>query len=302
MQFRIFDFNEGNSKKILNDGVVKNFFNRTSIPVHQYLINGDLIPLIHWQDMWDDYEVATLDNLKTKKVWKYCGTDTKTNYEQNLKDQPQDWYYRENKVNYTLNSLGYRTREFNEIDWENSILMFGCSHVFGLGVDDKDTIPFYLEQITGKNVINLGIPGGSLMSMLHTSFCIKEKFPKPLQVIFSWTSLDRLTIFNFNSVKLYGGWNMNSIFFKKIGEQKIDIVLKNMFYLQMIKSIWKDYCNCYEFAFDSFYPKHIFPWLDIDRFNYSDLLQIDPARDFLHLGPKANLKVASELSSRINLK
>jgi hypothetical protein len=45
--------------------------------------------------------------------------DTKELYKTNLKEQPDDWYYRVNKVEYNLNSAGYRTKDFNQINWSN---------------------------------------------------------------------------------------------------------------------------------------------------------------------------------------
>ena len=37
--------------------------------------------------------------------WDFCGIDTCELYKKNLKTQRRDWYYRNNTIKYTLNSL-----------------------------------------------------------------------------------------------------------------------------------------------------------------------------------------------------
>jgi hypothetical protein len=288
-------------KNIENDEVIENFYEHGhgNVSIFSFLKNQNLIPLIYWNDVWDDHEVATLEKLKTKKVWKYTGVDNKKNYLQNLKKQSENWYYRDNEVNYTLNSYGYRTKEFDNIDWENSIIMFGCSNVFCSGVDDKHTISSYLEKITNRNVVNMGIPGSSIFSALCTSLSIKNNFPKPFAVIFSWTSLERYTLFNPSFIKSYASWNMDRKFFNTYGDIKVDIILKNLLYVSLAKSIWNDYCQYYEYThFES--TKNSFPLLNIDYFHYWN--EMDFARDILHHGPKTNLKIALNISKKLQIK
>lgn len=91
------------------------------------------------------------------KCW--SGTDTKKLYESNLKKQPKNWYYRNNNVRYTINSNGYRTYEFKDINWKNSVIIFGCSQVFGIGLDDEYTISNQLSKLIKCPVINMGMGG-----------------------------------------------------------------------------------------------------------------------------------------------
>lgn len=283
-------------KKIENDEIVEKFSDYDDLPMHILFKNGDILPLISWVTIWDDYEVATLNKLKEKKVWKYNGIDNKKNYENNLKSQPEDWYYRNNEVNYTLNSYGYRTREFDEIDWENSIVMFGCSHVFCSGVDDKHTVSRYLEKITGKTVVNMGIPGSSIFSTLYTSHSVKTNFPKPKAVIFSWTSLDRITMIKPFGIKSYGKWNIGKQFYEKNQNAKSDFIIKNLTYISLARSIWKDCCDFYEYT----HFNEISSLMGVDFFDYYG--KIDWGRDILHHGPKTNLKIALNIASKIDLK
>ena len=80
----------------------------------------------------------------------FCGTDDHATFERNLQLQPPDWQWRTKKIKYSVNSTGYRCPEWDQIDWSESILIFGCSQVFGIGVDDADTISDNLSRILSK--------------------------------------------------------------------------------------------------------------------------------------------------------
>lgn len=138
---------------------------------------------------------------------KFWGMDSKRNFEKNLKKFPKDWYYRNNDVTYTVNSLGYRAPEFDQVDWRNSIVMFGCSCVFGDGVDDEDTIPSQLSRIVGKPVINMGVGGTGMSFSYHNSLILKEFYPAPLAVVYFWPSFGRTSLYNNDgSIMNLGPW------------------------------------------------------------------------------------------------
>lgn len=259
-----------------------------------------IIPLTCMQCFWDDEEVATIDKLKNKKKWKYTGADTKNFYLKNLKENPEDWYYRDHEVYYTLNSHGYRTREFNDIDWENSIVMFGCSHVFCSGVDDSHTISSFLEKITGRPVINMGIPGGNCFSTFYTSMALKKTFSTPYAVIFSWTSLERHSLIKKYSVEMYGSWNMSRSIFSGDKEFHDDIISRNIMNINFTREFWKN-INCKYYEYTHFIEtKNMIPFGEtMDFYNFYG--KIDWARDFSHHGPKTNLKIAKKIAYNLSL-
>jgi len=82
------------------------------------------------------------------------------------------------KIQYTLNSQGYRCPEFDEINWEESIITLGCSNTFGIGLDDKDTYSSKLEKITNYPVINLGMGGWSIWQIVYNVRTIAKYNPK----------------------------------------------------------------------------------------------------------------------------
>jgi|GEM_PF-6371528 len=66
-------------------------------------------------------------------------------------------YFNEFTKNYRINAKGLRGRtEFG------NIVMLGDSMVFGIGLNDDETISYYLEEISGAKVINAGVPGYSI--------------------------------------------------------------------------------------------------------------------------------------------
>jgi hypothetical protein len=140
----------------------------------------------------------------------FSGTDTPELFAYNLKVQPEDWYYRHAPVRYTLNRQGYRTAEFNTIDWGNSIVIFGCSNVFGVGVDDKYTLATQLSELVNKPVINMGVGGGSITFSLHNAIILRDHYPTPLAVINLWTDYSRTVYYHKKKVTACGSWNIET--------------------------------------------------------------------------------------------
>jgi len=127
-------------------------------------------------------------------------------FNENLKTQPANWYYKKANVNYTLNHNGYRAVDFDTVDWENSIAMFGCSQLFGVGLDDTDTLPSQLSFLIKRPVINLGVIGSSMMFSFHNSLILKNICAKPLAVINMWTNHNR-GVFYSEPLQHCGAWN-----------------------------------------------------------------------------------------------
>jgi hypothetical protein len=147
---------------------------------------------------------------------KFQGTDTEETFNKHLETQPNDWYYRTASVHYTLNQHGYRTEEFDNIDWANSIVIFGCSMVFGVGVDDQYTMSKQLYNLTGIPVVNMGVGGSSMTYSLHNAVILRERYPKPLAVINVWSQHDRTVYYHENKCASHGSWTLHrSNFFKE---------------------------------------------------------------------------------------
>jgi hypothetical protein len=126
----------------------------------------------------------------------FAASDTEEKFQDSLRTMPDNWYYRTHPIHYNVNSEGYRTIEFDQINWGKSIVIIGCSNVFGVGLETEHTIPAKLSELLSTPVINLGHPGSSIAVALHNNVILKENYPKPLGVINLWTHHSRCVYYS----------------------------------------------------------------------------------------------------------
>jgi hypothetical protein len=237
-------------------------------------------------------------NTPLTKVWDFEGADKKTLFEENLNKLPKNWYYRNNEVKYTINSQGYRTQEFDDIDWANSIVIFGCSFIFGTGVTDEHTIPYFLEKILNRPVINMGVGGSSIQVDFHNSIIMQRKYPPPKAIVYSWTSLSRNTLYSRDCGIIHcGDWN-NS----EIKSEYVDIVTHNLLNILYIRNLWKDKTTMIEYTLFQ-ETKDVIKTVICQEPNsiihHLPPRPIDRARDLLHNGPKTNLTIAERIAKQL---
>jgi hypothetical protein len=214
----------------------------------------------------------------SKNEW--IGSDTEELYLHNLKSQAADWQWRNQKVSYTCNSQNYRAPEWNTIDWSNSIVVFGCSQIFGIGVSDNQTVGYYLSKLLNKSVINLGIPGGSVMALWVNTEKLLDHKVNPLAVIYNWPSANRtveLIDDQYNSPA--GSWMLNRKD-AKYGKEWVTHPTQGFEYakyaVMSVRRSWQ--CPQLHYSWDSDTAKFLgLPGLGID---------LDKARDCMHSGPK----------------
>lgn len=90
-------------------------------------------------------------------------------------------------VQYEYNSLGYRTKEFDEFKSVEFILCMGCSYTEGTGLNNNEVWHHLLGKHFNLPVMNLGVGGsGSDTIAFNTLQYVKNKLPKPKLVIFQW--------------------------------------------------------------------------------------------------------------------
>ena len=110
------------------------------------------------------------DDLQYSKLLPdFLSVDECNDFRHNLAVQPADWHYRTQDVKYVMNQNYYRAPEWDTVDWQNSIVVFGCSHVFGEGLAENETLSHHLSKLTDRPVINLGQSGTGTMFSWHNS-------------------------------------------------------------------------------------------------------------------------------------
>ena len=256
---------------------------------------------------YDDKINLYYNNDHVKKspiILDYHSEDPEELYLENLKKLPNDWYYRNNSVKYTLNSYGYRTtyknitREFDDIDWKNSIVIFGCSNIFGLGVTDEHTISHFLEEILGIPVINMGIGASSIQTFLHNSVMLHDsKYDTPKAVVYAWTDLSRYQTYLKDSVKHMGEWNIND------KGDKYDSLLFNLINIKLIRNLWNNKTIYHEY---SFIPTQHNLFQKLDSYDckfhsFQDSNYTNMARDLVHPGREVNYKIASLIAEDLKI-
>lgn len=261
----------------VNSNIVRSINNNEFIPVPSITVQNFGQPL----NLKYEFDICG--------SWDFFGKDDYESYQSNLNTQSSDWYYRNHKVKYTLNSHGYRTKEFKDIDWSNSIVIFGCSYIFGTGVDDSHTIPSFLEPLYNIPVINMGMGGSSIQFALHNSLMLYKKYGSPKAVIYAMAGMTRYLLYQRNYVQLKLGYEDSP------NNKAVDhLIPYNMINVELIRNLWRDKCNYYEFT--------CFP--TTAKLLECDLYQPIPddhARDLSHPGFKSNKLIAQKIYNAFSL-
>lgn len=202
--------------------------------------------------------------------------DNEETFRQSLQRQPATWIYRNKKIIYKNNELGFRTRSFSEVDWSESIVIFGCSNVYGEGLAEEDTISSNLEKMLGFPVINLGIDGSGIDLACWNSLILHESNNLPKALVHIWSSLDRY------SDKIEN--NIFSFIPSRPGyDPKLNWAERSKFYVSTDRALWRDktlYCEA------TFFP-HTAIELKLNSPTKSEVHQLkhlDNARDNAHPG------------------
>lgn len=227
----------------------------------------------------------------------FAGTDRPELFETTLKKADPNWHYRSKAIQYKSNKLKYRNDEFDTIDWNNSIVVFGCSMVFGIGVANDETISHYLQEHTGIATVNMGIGGSSNFHTWHNVLQLIDAGYKPKAIVNVYTTLDRLLYFGNDITCTLGGWTSDSgnsenekrlyqswtlhdkhlIGYAKLLQQTIQLLCKDIPYVE---------CSYFQHSAES---------LLIPRLFKSDL-----GRDMKHPGPETNKKTALTIIDWLN--
>jgi len=230
---------------------------------------------------------------KDTLVNNFTGSDSESLFKKNLKKLPNDWYYRHNKVTYTVNKHHYRCKEFEDIDWAESVVIFGCSYVFGIGIDDEHTISNQLEKIIGRPVINLGAGGSSTIFSLHNSIILRNGYPTPKGIVHLWTDSSRCTFYESDNIKNLGSWNMTKgNLFDSWTADYSNPKTHLVFTAILARQIWDNKTKYYEASF----------FLETAAYIECDLIKIiDTGRDLMHQGKNTNKNIAELIARKLEL-
>lgn len=221
----------------------------------------------------------------------FSGIDTLDYYKRNLEKMPNDWHYRTKEIHYTTNKLNYRTVEFENISWKDSVVVFGCSNVFGIGLAEDETIDYQLSLLLDCPVINMGAGGTSMMFSLHNQLVL-HNIEQPKAIVNMWTATERLTIFDKQSViniNAHSQNNFNKELFELWNFYPTHSLSFSLMLQQMAVALWKDIPHVEVTLFES----------AANDLNCGFLSWEDKARDLLHPGPKTIMNAAKSIVKRL---
>jgi hypothetical protein len=235
-------------------------------------------------------EALTVEHKRDIHTNKFSSYDSLKLFDNNSKTQPSDWHYRTKEVTYQCNSNGYRAKEWGEIDWTNAVIVFGCSCTVGVGLAEDETISYYLEQITKRPVVNMGVSASSMQFSFINSTLLAKNFPTPYAVVQLWTNIDRYTIFKEQIIDHIGPWDDNK-FYNEIIMNPHQSMLTAAYTSIASRELWKNKCKYYSASF--FEPTA--------HYTESDWVYIDnQARDLVHPGRNSARHMAELIAKNIS--
>jgi len=232
----------------------------------------------------------------------FLSVEEKQDYERNLKNIGKHWHYSNKQVRYDLNSDFYRAPEWADIDWKQSIVVFGCSHVFGEGLAIDETVCYQLEKLYNRPVINLGQSGTSTVFSWHNSLRLFDLFGVPYAVIQLWTDYSRFLYYDVDQIKRIGVWSgskwdnydrdMKSLY-RIWNKNNIHASTFFKYEATACKEFWSNKTNYYEGS----YFKETAEIVNCDFFS-----QLDDARDLIHSGPITHKTAAGIIYENSNIR
>ncbi len=135
--------------------------------IKEAIVSNRLISLKHQNTKFNDYKVLTDSDYSYELNW--YPSDSYDNF-LNLLKEPGNvgllkkfgWIDDNNNptdIKYLLNDYGFRSKNFTD---KPGILFFGCSHTFGVGVDQHMSWPELICNHYNLECYNLGMPGKGL--------------------------------------------------------------------------------------------------------------------------------------------
>jgi len=197
-------------------------------------------------------------------------------------------------ITYNFNSLGYRTKEFDNIDWANSIVVFGGSDVLGEGIEEQNTLTSIIQAKTGLFTVNMGVGGASIQRTLNDSVLVSVNYPTPKGVVYLWPVHFRAVNYTENKVINNGPWNWDEPdnFMKSwVHEKGTNAVASALFNCMASKHIWKNT----KYLEGSFF-KPTAEVLNIHSFSI-----LDKCKDNIHPGLLSIEKAANEIIEYLSL-
>lgn len=231
-------------------------------------------------------------------IYNFDEVDSFDLYQKNLESQSPNWPWRDKEITYSYNTQGYRAKEWSDYNWNDVIIIFGCSTVFGTGVSFEQTVSEQLSQRIHIPVVNLGRAGSGVMFQWANTINLRKAKISPKAVIYLWPDPSRCLEFSDRSgliTNSWGSWDYKKnfgtswILHDTHGKCYRDYVIENC------NMLWT--CPVYHF---SRWPKDTFSQVLTDQIHFLPPGD-DKARDLQHPGPETLSSWADSIYDKISL-
>jgi len=281
--------------KTIDDGKYNDYENLEGYTFPGYIANEKRWPLIPLNVGTHPCPQDTRgpDGNAIETLW--CMCDGPEQFLKNSVKLGHSWHYIKKQVRYRLNENGYRAPEWSNIEWKDAVVIIGCSMTFGIGVAEDETINYYLQELLGRPVINIGYPAGSNETLFNNSVAINQTFDNPAAVVMAWSTWDRFKFYSsyFSDIGLWtedesviDGVNLKRLY-DDLNLNQTNQSIRSYYLEKANKALWKNRSEYYTFSF--FESTAHYMRLD------AHFKTVPGARDLVHPCRYQNLKIANHL-------
>lgn len=193
-------------------------------------------------------------------------------------------YYSQTSIIYNVNKLGHRNK-LNPDPVNEYNLYLGCSHTFGIGLPAGAIWHNHLTEWMNVPAYNAGIPGGSVSACYRNLLALHAKGMKIRRIFILAPTFNRLEVFD-SRWRTLSWWCNNHKAVKKTLLTDEYMMFDKQKSLQAIKGFCVD--KGIEYVI-----------VDVDEKEIDHILCADrTARDFVHSGSEAHLKIAKVFYER----
>jgi hypothetical protein len=231
-----------------------------------------------------------ISNKPNNEIRLWRPADNEKSFRKNSKRLSNDWIYRNKEITYSYNEQGFRERSFDEVDWKESVVVFGCSNVEGIGLALEDTLAKQLEKIIERPVINLGIGGTGVDLACWNSLILHESYPTPKAIVQVWSSLDRYADYEYKSNSLSNFMPSGNNYYSRLNWH-----FRSKKYIETDRVLWRDKVAYAEGTYFGTTGEFL------SQSNIQKFLVTDMARDLSHPGIESNRVAAESCAEQLKL-
>lgn len=164
------------------------------------------------------YKPGFIGHNQPNFVTEWPGEDNFAQFTENVSKMGESWYYNKNKITYSYNSFGHRSKNLKDLDLDNYILFTGCSHTEGVGVEYEKRYSHVLSDRLNCDYYNLAMSATGIDTIIHNLTIWFSTVPKkPKALIIQWPDFTRLmTGANTTNLRPRGSWTQEEDYLRFI--------------------------------------------------------------------------------------